>query len=26
MLEKIPTYLILEDSPALIGLANMPIT
>ncbi len=25
MLEKIPTYLILEDSPALIGLANMPI-
>jgi len=26
MLEKIPTYLILEDSPALIVLANMPIT
>ena len=25
MLEKIPTYLILEDLPALIGLANMPI-
>ena len=25
MLEKIPTYLILEESPALIGLANMPI-
>ena len=25
MLKKIPTYLILEDSPALIGLANMPI-
>jgi glucokinase len=25
MLEKIPTYLILEDAPALIGLANMPI-
>ncbi len=25
MLAKIPTYLILEDSPALIGLANMRI-
>jgi glucokinase len=25
MLEKIPTYLILEESPALVGLANMPI-
>ena len=25
MLQKIPTYLILEDSPALVGLANMPL-
>jgi glucokinase len=25
MLARIPTYLILEESPALVGLANMPI-
>ena len=26
MLAKMPTHLILEESPALIGLANMPLT
>jgi len=25
MLAKMPTWLILEESPALIGLANMPL-
>ncbi len=25
-LRKIPTYLILEESPALLGLANLPLT
>jgi glucokinase len=25
MLERIPTYLILDESPALTGLANLPL-